>query len=46
MSINPLAWSEIKAWAELMDNNLTPFDFQVIKRIDTAFLLEQQKKEK
>lgn len=35
---NPLAYSEIKAWAELTRRTLAPRDVEVIVRLDAALL--------
>lgn len=34
----PLTFTEIKAWAELTENAITPLDVQVIKRLDHVAL--------
>lgn len=35
---NPLTYTEIKAWKELTDTPLSPWDIQVIKRLDQAYI--------
>ena len=49
MGANVLGWGEIKAWAELTGNKPTPFDIEVIKRVDIAFIessVDEQKNKK
>lgn len=34
----PISYSEIKAWSELTDTPVSPFDVEVLKKIDALFL--------
>jgi hypothetical protein len=43
---NPLAYSEIAAWAALTGANPDPFDVAVLKRLDSAFLASAAKSAK
>jgi hypothetical protein len=44
-SPNPLSYSEIAAWRDLTDNDITPFEVKVIKRLDIAYLNFSAKKQ-
>jgi len=44
MALNPLSWSDIKAWCELTNNALTEFDISVIRRLDNEFIIANQQK--
>jgi len=35
---NPITYTEIKAWKELTDTPLGPWDIQVLKRLDQVFI--------
>jgi len=35
---NPITYTEIKAWKELTDTPLKPWDIQVLKRLDQVFI--------
>jgi len=35
---NPLAWSEIKAWRDLMSTDLNEWEIRAIKALDTLWL--------
>jgi hypothetical protein len=38
MGINPLSWSDIKAWEELTRNRLSPWQARVIRSMDRVYL--------
>lgn len=38
MAPNPLSWSDIKAWNDLMDANLKEWDVRAIKALDMLWL--------
>ena len=35
---NPLSYQEIKAWMEVTDNNLEPWEVEAIKRLDNVYM--------
>lgn len=37
-----ISYSEIKAWLELTGRSITPFEVQLIKKIDIAFLTKDK----
>lgn len=38
--VNPLSWTEIKSWSDLMRKDLEVWEVQVIKNIDGLFLTQ------
>jgi len=43
---NPIGWTEMKAWAELNGESLTPWEAQALKAIDGAAMAAMAKHEK
>jgi len=40
-----LSWSDFANWQMLMQRDTTPFDIDVIKRLDREFIISQRKKD-
>lgn len=38
---NPLSYSEIKAWCDLCHEDMTPWELDVVKRLDAAWMSAQ-----
>lgn len=46
MGANPIAWTEIEAWARLTGRLLAPRDVQAIAALDQAFFTEQAEQDR
>lgn len=44
MAISPISYSEIKAWIEVMQITISPFEISVIKALDNLFVTHVSKK--
>jgi hypothetical protein len=40
-----LSWPDFANWKNLMQRDTTPFDIDVIKRLDREFIISQRKKD-
>lgn len=40
----PISYSEIKAWSELTQRHITPFEITLIKRLDLTYLEQQNER--
>jgi len=38
MGVQPLSWSDVKAWLDMNEFHLTPFEIGTLKRLDVAYV--------